>query len=155
MKVQIMKHDPELIMPEFKDESDWIDLRAAKDIWINEGEFALVPLGISVRLPDGYEANITPRSSTFKKYGVIQTNHFAIIDNSYCGSNDIWHWPIYCLIGKDNHITDGLEIRGTQIHKNDRICQFRINKIQPKFEIEKVDSLSDQDRGGFGSTGVK
>lgn len=119
---------------------DWIDLRCAKDIQLYKGEFFLIPLGVAMKLPDGYEANIVPRSSTFKKYGIIQTNSFGVIDNSYSGNNDQWFMPVYA--------TQNIEIK-----KNDRICQFRINKIQPKIEFEVVEYLDDTDRGGFGSTG--
>lgn len=119
---------------------DWIDLRCAKDIQLYKGEFFLIPLGVAMKLPDGYEANIVPRSSTFKKYGIIQTNSFGVIDNSYSGNNDQWFMPVYAT-------------RNIEIKKNDRICQFRINKIQPKIEFEVVEYLDDTDRGGFGSTG--
>lgn len=122
-------------------EGDWIDLRAAEDVVMAKGEFKLISLGISMKLPDGYEANIVPRSSTFKNFGVIQCNHMGVIDNSYSGNTDIWKFPAYAM-------------RDTVIHKNDRICQFRINKRQPEIEFEEVDKLDDKNRGGFGSTGV-
>ena len=93
--------------------SDWIDLRAAEDVSLKKGEFALIPLGIAMELPQGYEAHVVPRSSTFKNFGVIQTNHMGVIDESYCGDNDQWFMPV-------------LAIRDTEIHVNDRICQFRI-----------------------------
>lgn len=121
---------------------DWIDLRAAEDVELKAGEFKLIPLGVGMKLPEGYEANIAPRSSTFKNYGIIQTNHFAVIDNSYSGNNDQWFYPVYAL-------------RDTVIKTNDRICQFRINKIQPEIEFEEVENLDEIDRGGFGSTGTK
>ena len=119
---------------------DWIDLRAAKDITLKKGEFALIPLGIAMKLPKGYEAHIVPRSSTFKNYKIIQTNHQAVIDNSYCGDNDQWFYPVYAM-------------DDTTIHLNDRICQFRIIKKQPKIKFEECTTLTDTDRGGFGSTG--
>lgn len=122
------------------DKSNWIDLRAAEDAQLKAGEFALIPLGVAMKLPDGYEAHIAPRSSTFSKFGVIMTNHFGIIDGSYCGDNDQWRFPAYAL-------------RDTVIHANDRICQFRIVENQPKIEFETVDHLTAPDRGGFGSTG--
>ena len=122
--------------------SNWIDLRSADTIKLKAGEFKLIPLGVGMILPDGYEANIVPRSSTFKNYGLLQTNSFAVIDNSYSGDNDQWMMPVYAT-------------RDTVINKNDRICQFRINKIQPSFEVEEVEHLNDKDRNGFGSTGVK
>lgn len=120
--------------------SDWIDLRAAEDVTLKAGEFKLIPLGIAMQLPKGYEAHIVPRSSTFKNFGIIQTNHQAVIDNSYCGDNDQWMYPAYAL-------------RDTEIHVNDRICQFRIVENQPKILFEEVDCLKESDRGGFGSTG--
>lgn len=121
--------------------SDWIDLRAAEDVVLSKGDFKLISLGISMKIPDGYEAHIVPRSSTFKNFGIIQTNHCGIIDNSYSGTNDIWMFP-------------ALAMRDTEIHVNDRICQFRIVKNQPIIEFDEVDKLEDIDRGGFGSTGT-
>lgn len=120
---------------------DWIDLRASEDVALKAGEFKLIKLGVGMILPKGYEANIVPRSSTFKNFGIIQTNHMGVIDNSYSGDNDEWRFPAYAL-------------RNTVIRKNDRICQFRINKNQPEIEFETVSKLNDTDRGGFGSTGV-
>ena len=120
--------------------SDWIDLRAAEDVELKAGEFALISLGISMQLPKGYEAHIVPRSSTFKNFGIIQTNHMGLIDETYCGPNDWWRMPV-------------LALRDTVIHKNDRICQFRIQKHQPEIFFDEVDSLEGEDRGGFGSTG--
>lgn len=120
---------------------DWIDLRAAETVAMNTGDFKLISLGISMKLPEGYEAHVVPRSSTFKKWGVLQTNSTGIIDNSYSGTNDIWRFP-------------ALAMRDTVINKNDRICQFRIVKRQPTIEFEEVDTLDSVDRGGFGSTGA-
>lgn len=120
--------------------SDWIDLRAAEDVMFEQGEFKLIKLGISMKLPEGYEAHVVPRSSTFKNYGLLQTNSCGIIDQSYCGQNDIWKWPAYAT-------------RPTYVHKNDRICQFRIVKNQPRIEFQEVERLEGEDRGGFGSTG--
>lgn len=120
--------------------SDWIDLRAADDVILKAGEFKLIPLGIAMELPQGYEAHIVPRSSTFKNFGIIQTNHQGVIDCSYCGDNDQWFMPV-------------LAIRDTQIHINDRICQFRIMENQPHIDFDEVESLEGVDRGGFGSTG--
>lgn len=119
---------------------DWIDLRAAKDMHLTQGWFGIIPLGVSMKLPEGYEAHIVPRSSTFKKWGIIQTNSLGVIDNSYSGDDDIWCMPIYSF-GK------------TDIHKNDRICQFRIVKKMPPVEFVKVEHLDGKNRGGFGSTG--
>ena len=120
--------------------SDWIDLRAAEDVSLKKGEFALIPLGIAMELPQGYEAHVVPRSSTFKNFGVIQTNHMGVIDESYCGDNDQWFMPV-------------LAIRDTEIHVNDRICQFRIMEHQPVISFEECNTLNGTDRGGFGSTG--
>ena len=120
--------------------SDWIDLRAAQDIDLKQGEYALVPLGVAMELPQGYEAHIVPRSSTFKNFGVIQTNHQGVVDGSYCGDNDQWFMPVYA-------------IRDTHISCNDRICQFRIVENQPKINFQEVSVLTKADRGGFGSTG--
>ena len=122
------------------DKSDWIDLRSAEDVELKAGEFKLISLGVSMELPKGYEAHIVPRSSTFKTWGILQTNSMAVIDESYCGDNDIWKMPIYAT-------------RDTVIHKNDRICQFRIEKHQPAIMFEEVDTLGNDDRSGFGSTG--
>ena len=121
--------------------SDWIDLRAAKEVAMAAGEFQLIPLGVAMQLPEGYEAHIVPRSSTYKNFGIIQTNHTGIVDHSYCGPNDWWYMPAYAL-------------RDTIIHKNDRICQFRIVKNQPKLVFDEVEALSGKDRGGIGSTGI-
>ena len=120
--------------------SDWIDLRAAEKIELKQGEFKLIPLGVAMQLPEGYEAHIVPRSSTYKNFGIIQTNHTGIVDESYCGPNDWWYMPAYAL-------------RDTVIEKNDRICQFRIEKHQPEIVFEEVEALTGQDRGGIGSTG--
>jgi len=120
--------------------SDWIDLRASEDVDFKAGEWKLIPLGIAIALPEGYEAHVVPRSSTYKNYGLIQTNHMGVIDCSYCGDNDQWFVPMYAM-------------RDTHVGVNERICQFRIIENQPRIEFEEVDHLSDVDRGGFGSTG--
>ncbi len=120
--------------------SDWIDLRSAQNVTLKKGEFRLISLGISIQLPKGYEAVIVPRSSTFKNFGIIQTNHMGVIDESYCGDEDLWMMPV-------------LAVRDTQIRVNDRICQFRIQKHQPHILFEETDSLHNPNRGGFGSTG--
>lgn len=130
---------------------DWIDLRAAEDVFIPEGMFRLISLGVSMKLPEGYEAHIVPRSSTFNTWGIIQTNHMGVIDNSYSGTNDVWKFPAYCVIARTMN-DNGMF--GTRIDKGDRICQFRIVEKQPQIEFKVVDKLDDEDRGGFGSTGV-
>lgn len=119
---------------------DWIDLRAAETVELKAGEYKVISLGISIELPMGYEAHIVPRSSTFKNWGIIQSNQMGIIDNSYSGDDDIWGMPV-------------LATRDTVIHKNDRICQFRIVEKQPEIIFEEVEKLDGQNRGGFGSTG--
>ena len=120
--------------------SDWIDLRAAKTVDMEPMEFKLIPLGIAMQLPAGYEAHVIPRSSTFKNFGIIQANSMGLIDESYCGDNDQWYFPAIAL-------------RKTTILANDRICQFRITKHQPQIEFRDVDSLNNESRGGIGSTG--
>jgi len=121
---------------------DWIDLRAAEDIHMKQGEFKLIPLGVAIQLPAGYEAIIAPRSSTFKHFNVLMTNSIGVVDESYCGDNDQWMFPAYAA-------------KDTYIKKNDRICQFRIIEHQPQVKLETVTTLGNQDRGGIGSTGVK
>lgn len=120
--------------------SDWIDLRAAKEVELKKGEFALIPLGVAMELPAGYEAHVVPRSSTFKNFGIIQTNSMGVIDETYCGDNDQWFFPAYAL-------------RDTVIHVNDRICQFRVMEHQPALTFEETKTLGHEDRGGHGSTG--
>ena len=121
--------------------SDWIDLRAANTIEMKAGEFKLIPLGVAMQLPKGYEAHIVPRSSTFKNFGIIQTNHCGIVDESYSGPNDQWFFPAYAL-------------RDTTININDRICQFRIIEHQPCLEFTEDSLDGNSNRGGHGSTGT-
>lgn len=120
--------------------SDWIDLRAAQEVELKAGEFRLIPLGVAMELPKGYEAHVIPRSSTFKNFGVLQANSMGLIDESYCGDHDQWYFP-------------ALAMRDTVIHVNDRICQFRIMKHQPEIAFVETEELKGKDRGGFGSTG--
>ena len=122
--------------------SDWIDLRAAEDVVLKQGEFRLIPLGVAMQLPEGCEAHVVPRSSTFKNFGILQVNSMGVIDASYCGDNDQWFMPV-------------LAMRDTEIHLGDRICQFRIMANQPQILFEEVDALDGADRGGFGSTGTQ
>lgn len=124
------------------EKGDWIDLRAAETAELKKGEFKLIPLGIGMELPEGYEAHVVPRSSTYKNFKIIETNSMGIIDNYYCGDNDQWFFPAYAL-------------EDTIINKNDRICQFRIVEKQPKINFEEVNELKNPDRGGHGSTGVQ
>ena len=119
---------------------DWVDLRCAEDVTMREGEYKMLPLGIAMELPSGYEAIVAPRSSTFRKYGVLLANSIGIIDESYKGDNDEWHF--LALATKD-----------TKIERGERICQFRIIKHQPRFKFIEVDHLGNADRGGIGSTG--
>jgi len=121
---------------------DWIDLRSAIDIQYKAGDFNLIPLGVAMELPKGHEAHVVPRSSTFKNFGIIQTNSLGIIDESFAGNNDQWFMPAYSL-------------RDGSISKGDRICQFRIVKKMPKVEFIEVKTLGNPDRGGHGSTGVR
>lgn len=141
MDIQIKYFDNEIDKIEKIEKGDWIDLRSAEEVELKAGEFKLIKLGVGMILPSGYEAHVVPRSSTFKNFGVIQTNHCGIIDESYCGDNDQWRFP-------------ALAMRDTVIHKNDRICQFRIVEKQPEVTFITVEHLSDTDRGGFGSTGT-
>lgn len=120
--------------------SDWIDLRAAEDMTLKQGEFALIPLGVAMQLPAGCEAHVVPRSSTFKNFGIIQVNSMGVIDASYSGDNDQWFMPV-------------LAMRDTEIHINDRVCQFRIMANQPQISFTEVTHMEGPDRGGFGSTG--
>lgn len=120
---------------------DWIDLRAAETVELKKFEFKVIKLGIGMKLPVGYEALIVPRSSTFKNFKILQTNGIGVIDESYCGDNDQWGMPV-------------LAMEDTVIHKNDRICQFRIVKHQPDITLWEIDKLGEHSRGGFGSTGI-
>lgn len=128
---------------------DWIDMRAAEDVFIPQGEYKMFSLGVSMELPKGYEAIVAPRSSTFKNYGIILVNSIGVIDNSYNGTGDVWRYLAYCV--KGNYIKNG--VLGAYIKKNDRICQFRILKNQPDIEFVEVDELNPVDRNGIGSTG--
>lgn len=143
MKIDIRYHVDNLDKLEYVGgtTSNWIDLRCAETIDLKEGEFKLIPLGVSMKLPKGYEAIIAPRSSTFKNYGILQTNSIGVIDESYCGDGDMWRMPVYAT-------------RPTRINFNDRIAQFRIVKHQPEITFEETDHLDGENRGGFGSTGV-
>ena len=140
-KIKIKYFDNELQRIEKIDKGDWIDLRAAEDVVMDKGDFKLISLGIAMKLPEGYEAHIVPRSSTFKNFGIIQTNHCGVIDESYCGDEDVWKFP-------------ALAMRSTIIRKGDRICQFRIMQKMPPVRFEEVEKLETTSRGGFGSTGV-
>lgn len=141
-QIKIIYHNKNMGKIENLAVGDWYDLRAAETVEMQAGEFKLISLGISMKLPEGYEAHMAPRSSTFKKWGILQTNSVAVIDNSYSGTNDIWRYP-------------ALAMRDTTIYEGDRICQFRIVKIQPEVEFIEVEELDIEDRKGFGSTGTR
>lgn len=123
-------------------QGDWIDLRASVDVTLLQGQSAIIPLGVGMKLPQGYEAHVVPRSSTFKTWGILQTNGMGVIDYAYCGNEDQWGMPV-------------LAMRDTKIHKGDRICQFRIFQKMEEIAFEEVEVLDLQNRGGFGSTGTK
>lgn len=141
-QIKIVYHNKNLGKIESIDQGDWIDLRAAETVEMNAGDFKLISLGVSMKLPEGYEAHMAPRSSTFKKWKIIQTNSIGVIDNSFSGTGDIWRFP-------------ALAMRDTTIYEGDRICQFRIVKSQPEVEFVEVEELDAVDRQGFGSTGTK
>ena len=142
-QIQIIYHDPNMPKLEFiEGKSDWIDLRARVGGSFKAGDFALIDLGVSMKLPEGYEAHIAPRSSTFKNYGIIQTNSVGVVDNSYSGTNDIWKMPCYFT-------------RDIIINPYDRICQFRLIKKMEPIEFLETDTLDSVNRNGFGSTGTK
>lgn len=140
LKIKIKYFDPELKKMEKISKGDWIDLRCAQDMTLKKGEHAYVPLGIAMELPKGYEAWLVSRSSTAKKFGIVHCDDVGVIDNSYCGDNDEWKLPV-------------IAVRDTTLHKNDRICQFRLHEIMPELEVEEVEVLGNPDRGGLGSTG--
>ncbi len=140
-KIQIKYFDKEIDKIEKISKGDLIDLRAAETVEMKKGDFKLIKLGVGMKLPEGYKANVYPRSSTYKNFGIIMSNSVAQIDNSYSGDADEWRFPAIAL-------------RDTVIHKNDRICQFEIQKIQPEIEFEEVEHLDTESRGGIGSTGI-
>jgi dUTP pyrophosphatase len=143
VKIKIKYHSDKIEKLRYIDgKSDWIDLRSAEEVTLQKGDFHLIDLGVSVKLPAGYEMHIAPRSSTFKNFGLIQTNGWGIVDESYCGDDDHLMMPVYA-------------VHDTVIHVNDRICQFRIMEHQPSISFEECESLGNETRGGFGSTGVK
>lgn len=129
------------------EKGNWIDVYARKDVFVELNQRAMIPLGFALELPKGFEAHLAPRSSTFKTWGIIQTNSVGIIDDTYIGDNDEWHMPVFCLQEKDE--------KGTLIKKGDKIAQFRIMEVMPNFDFVEVESFGNEDRGGFGSTGSK
>lgn len=142
MKIRIKYLNDSINRLEKIEKGDWIDLRSAEDVELKKGENKLIHLGVAMELPKGYEAHIVPRSSTFKKWGIIQTNHMGVIDESYKGDGDWWFMSVYAT-------------RDVKIEKGDRICQFRIEKKMPKIKFETVEVLGNENRGGCGSTGSK
>ena len=142
MEILIKYHNPGLERVQSLKIGDWIDLRSAERVELKAGEFRLISLGVSMKLPEGYEAHIAPRSSSFAKWGFLQVNSVGVVDNSYSGTNDIWRLPVYAT-------------RDAVIEVNDRICQFRIMERLPRVTFREVDALDETDRGGFGSTGVR
>lgn len=141
IKIKYFTNDlPKLAYIGGEDKSNWIDLYAAEDAILEAGEYRMIPLGVAMELPEGYEAHIVPRSSTYKRYGIIQANHMAVIDSSYKGPNDQWQYPVIAFID-------------TTIRKGERICQFRIMKKQEPIEFIEDDLKGNENRGGFGSTG--
>lgn len=139
-KIKIKYFDNEIDKIEKISKGDLIDLRAAETVEMKKGDFKLIKLGVGMKLPEGYKANVYPRSSTYKNFGIILANSVGQIDNSYSGNSDEWKFPAIAL-------------KDTVIHKNDRICQFEIQKIQPEIEFEEVECLDEVSRGGIGSTG--
>ena len=139
-KIKIHYFSPDAPRLKMTEKGDWIDLYCAETMTLHAGDFALVPLGVSMQLPEGYEARTAPRSSTFRRWGILQANSVGVIDNSYCGTNDEWKLPVYAT-------------RDTVIEKGDRICQFRIQKHQPVIRFEETDTLGNENRSGIGSTG--
>lgn len=142
MKIRIKYLNDSINRLEKIEKGDWIDLRSAEDVELKKGESKLIHLGVAMELPKGYEAHIVPRSSTFKKWGIIQTNHMGVVDNTYCGDEDWWFMSVYAT-------------RDVKIEKDDRICQFRIVEKMPPIEFETVEILGNENRGGCGSTGSK
>ncbi len=142
MEIKIKYLSTELTRIAKIDQGDWIDLRAAKEISLQKGEFALIPLGVAMELPLGYEAHVVPRSSTFKNFKLLQVNSMGIIDESYSGDDDQWFFPAFA-------------VDATVIHLNDRICQFRIVEKMPQVRFQEVNRLNNENRGGYGSTGTK
>lgn len=168
MKIRIKYFDDAKRMQKIA-KGNWIDVYANKDMFVPEGQRAMIPLGFALELPVGYEGHLAPRSSTFKTWGIIQTNSVGVVDDTYIGDNDQWNLPVYCLMAKgyadkvedtyhkldESAEVKGERVKGTWIHKGDKVAQFRIMEVQPEFEFNEVESFGNADRGGFGSTGTK
>lgn len=138
IKIKYWPGSPHL---EVNSNGSWIDLYTYEDVVIQPGGFTLIPLGVAMKLPEGYEANFVPRSSTFKRWGILQTNHYSVIDPTYCGDDDMWRYPVYST--NEEPIA---------IPKGTRLCQFRINQVQPQIIFDEVVSLGHPNRGGFGTS---
>ncbi len=145
MKLKI-KYFKEAVKLKKISKGNWIDVYANKDVFVALNERAMIPLGFALELPKGWEGHLAPRSSTFKTWGIIQTNGVGVVDDTYIGDNDEWHMPVYCLQADEN---------GTWIKKGDKIGQFRIMEVMPEIEFEEVEFFNNIDRGGFGSTGER
>ena len=138
IKIKYLPGSPHLTI---NSNGSWIDLYTYEDTVLQPGDFKIISLGVAMKLPEGYEANFVPRSSTFKRWGVLQTNGYSVIDPTYCGDSDIWGYPVYAT-------------RAVTIPKGTRLCQFRINKVQPAIRFEEVNNLTEDSRGGFGTSGA-
>ena len=136
-----IKYLPGAARMEKVEKGDWVDCFDHEDVTLHKGERAYINLGFSCQLPEGYEAILAPRSSTFKRWGLLQTNSIGVIDSTYCGNDDIWMMPVFAT-------------RDITIPKETRLCQFRIQKVQPDIEFEEVEDLGNEQRGGLGSTGA-
>lgn len=141
LQIKIKYFDQELERINKISIGDWIDLRCSEEIELKKGQHYYVPLGVAMELPKGYEAWLTSRSSMAKKFHIQHCDDLGVIDNSYCGDDDMWKLPVIAL-------------EDTILHKNDRICQFRIHEVMPEVEIIEVESLNNPNRGGLGSTGT-
>ena len=150
MKIKIKYFDDATKLKKIS-KGNWIDVYANKDTFVPINDRAMVPLGFALELPQGWEGHLAPRSSTFKTWGIIQTNSVGVVDDTYIGDNDQWHMPVFCLQGKNEE--NG--VKGTFIEKGDKIAQFRIMEVMPAIEFEEVETFGNADRGGFGSTGKK
>ena len=141
------------------EKGNWIDVYSNKDIFVPVNERAMIPLGFALELPSGWEAHLAPRSSTFKTWGILQTNSVGVVDDTYIGDNDQWHMPVYCLEGKhfkdEKNLDKNEKFEGTWIKRGDKIAQFRIMEVMPEIEFLEVESFGNSDRGGFGSTGKR
>lgn len=179
-EIKVMYHNdnPKLQHIGDKSQSNWIDLYTAQDYEIEVGKRYMLSLGVSMKLPEGYEANIVPRSSTFKQFGLIQCNHYGVIDTSYCSDKDVWHMPVYAPIQQEDLvdsltsvfynktvedlkessmkeiIENSISFRKIKIPKGTRLCQFRINKVMEDFNFVESDLSNEATRGGLGSTGI-